>query len=732
MKAAKIVGLVLLSLLVLLVVGLFIVTRLFDPNDYKEEIQQAARDKANVELTLGGDIGWSLFPWLGIELDDVTVAPLDQPDQPIAQVGSMGLGVEVLPLLRRQLRMSDVILDSVTLNLVRDMEGNGNWESIGQPAAPADAPPAAGQAPEELPQQEQPARDFDLAIESVRVTNAALSYVDRQSGRTIHVEDLNLTTGALIEGRPVDVELLGLLVLDQPTMRIRVDLDAVAQFNLEQQLYQLDAIDLNIDASGQPFDGRAVSMRLQGDARLDREAGTAELNQVRLSLADLRATGQLSATDIEGAMQIAGALDVAEFNARELLASLGQDIAQTADPQALQKLALSANLDGSADSLMLQDLKLNIDGTLLAGRAGLASFEQQALVFDLVGDRLDLDKYLPAEEAEAEVADVAAPPPSATRGQGGTRSATPPLEWSDDPLLPLERLAGLELDGKLKLDQLVLTEQTFDAFVASVRATNGRVQLRQLTGKVFGGSFETTGNIDTRATPVQVQVKQQLRNMDSAAIQEAYEVPLQFRGALDMDMDVVARGNSMARWMNTLTGTARFNVTDGALLGVNLEQQACQAIALANRKSLAQSGGAEITPFQRLSGSFKIVDGVVTTNDLVVAVPGIRARGQGQLELPVQRMDFRLGLLIQGDTSDMPDPACQVNERYRDIQWPVRCQGFLHNAAKSCGVDTDEVAKIAGRLIGNEARRKVEERIEEKLGDQAPEVRDAIRGLLGR
>ncbi|SDT22423.1 AsmA protein [Halopseudomonas xinjiangensis] len=726
MKAAKIVGLVLLSLLVLIVIALFIVTRLFDPNDYKEQIQQAARDKANVELTLGGDIGWSLFPWLGIELGDVTVAPLEQPDQPLAQVGSMGLGVEVLPLLRRQLRMSDVILDSVTLNLVRDAEGNGNWETVG-PQEPVDEPLPSG----DQPQTEQEQQEFDLAIESVRVTNAAVSYVDRQSGRTIQLEDLNLRTGALIEGRPVDVEVLGLVVLDQPLMRIRIDLNAIALFNLEQQQYQLDAIDLNVDASGAPFDGRAVSLRLQGDARLDRAAQTAELNQVRLSLADLRATGQLTATDIDGDLRLAGALNVADFNARELLASLGQDIPATADPRALEKASLSARLEGSAQSFMLEDLQLTIDDATLTGRAGLADFERQALRFDLAGERLDLDRFLPPEEQVESAQEVVAPP-VAGRGEGGTRSASAPLEWSDAPILPLETLARLDVDGKLAVQQLILTGQTFESFVASVQAANGRVRLRQLEGGVFGGKFSATGEIDTRATPVRVQATKQLRSMDSQAIQEAYEVPLQFRGELDMDLDVTARGNSMARWMNTLTGSARFDVQDGALLGVNLEQQACQAIALANRKSLGQPRGAENTPFNRLRGTFKIVDGTVTTNDLVVAVPGIQASGRGALELPVQRMDFRLGLLIEGDKSEMPDPACQVNERYRDIQWPVRCQGFLHNAAKSCGVDTDEVAKIAGRLLGDEARRKVEERVEEKLGDQAPAVRDAIRGLLGR
>ena len=76
MKAfGKILGLVLLGLLLIIVALGFALTHLFDPNDYKEEIRQIARDKAHIELTLNGDIGWSLFPWLGLELHEAASPP---------------------------------------------------------------------------------------------------------------------------------------------------------------------------------------------------------------------------------------------------------------------------------------------------------------------------------------------------------------------------------------------------------------------------------------------------------------------------------------------------------------------------------------------------------------------------------------------------------------------------------------------------------------------------------
>lgn len=722
MKALKIVGLVVFGLLVLGVGLLFFLTRIFDPNDYKENIQQAAREHANVELTLDGDIAWSLFPWLGIELEQVGVAPLEQPDQQLAQVGSMGLGVKVLPLLRKQLRMDDVILDSVTLNLVRNQEGVGNWESIG---ASEEVVQEEGATTEAEP--EQGGTDLDIAIESVRITNANVRYTDEQAGQSLQMEDINLTTGALIEGESFDVEFLGLLIVDDPALRVRLDLNSVARFDLDLNRYELEAIDLKVDASGTPFSGRAVNLELQGNALVDLTAQIAELNEMRLTVADMRATGQLKATELDGDMKLIGNLDAAEFDGRKFIASLGQELPETSDPRALEAVALSANINGTANSLMLNDLTLTLDGSELSGNAGLANFERQALRFDLTGNSLNIDKYLPAEE---EPTDDTAPKP--VLPSGGSRTGVAPPAWSDEAVLPLETLASLDVDGQLSLQEVIVTGLTISPFEVSVLANDGVVQLRQLSGGVFGGEFTAEGEINTRSTPSTVSIKPVLTGIDSLALQEAYEQPPQIRGLVDLKANLQAQGNSLYRWMDTLNGNASFTVNDGALVGVNLEQQLCSAIALANRKALSESRGAQDTPFRRLQGSFNIENGQVRNDDLVVALPGIAVNGSGDVNLPQQKMDYRLGLLIEGDTREMPDPACQVNERYVGIEWPIRCEGYLHNAASSCGVDGDGVAKIAGRLIGDEAKRKVEEKLEDKLGEQAPAVRDALRGLLGR
>lgn len=732
-KLARIAGLVVLVLVILVVAVLFFVTRMFDPNDYKEQIQQAAREQANIELTLGGDIGWSLFPWLGIELKDVGIAPVEHPEQLLAEVGSLGLGVEVLPLLRRQLRMSDVILDSVSLNLAVDENGAANWSTLG----PQSDPQATTEAPEEgraaTEAQAQEHGELDVTVQSVRITNARIEYVDHQSDQRLLLEDVNLSTGALLENEPFEVAFLGLLSTTQPAMRVRIDLKTVASFNLDDERYQLDGFDLKLDASGDPFNGRAVGMRLQGDSVIDLAAQTAELKQLRLALADLRATGELTASQLDSDLQLAGNINVAEFDARALMHALGQRLPEMAQANALSKVALSAVIDGSSNSMMLRDMQLLVDGTELSGNMGLADFERQALRFELAGSSLNIDHYLPPTETNSSSSG------SSTAGvpaQGGSPSTATPEPWSNDPVLPLETLAELNVIGSLDMQQVQLTGQSISPFKMALEAVDGNVRLRQFEGGVFGGQFAATATINAGRIPAPLSLTGKLTGMDSQALQQAYEMPEQFRGLLNLDMNLKTQGNSLRHWINALNGDVHFDVADGALLGVNLEQKLCQAIALANRESLTADFGAENTPFKKLTGNFKIVNGTIQSRDLTAALPGITAKGNGDIHLPEQRLNYAVGLLLEGDQREMPDPACRINERYVGIQWPIRCEGYLHNAAKSCGVDTQGITKIAGQMLRNEAERKVEdkisEKLEEKLGDKAPEVRDAIRGLFNR
>lgn len=115
--------------------------------------------------------------------------------------------------------------------------------------------------------------------------------------------------------------------------------------------------------------------------------------------------------------------------------------------------------------------------------------------------------------------------------------------------------------------------------------------------------------------------------------------------------------------------------------------------------------------------------------DLKARIPGLTLNGNGDVDLRVLGMDYRAGIVIEGDKSAMADPACQVNQRYVGLEWPLHCRGPLEIGAKACRLDKDGMGKIAAKLAGD----KLSEKLEEKLGDKvSPELKDALKGLFKR
>ena len=741
MKAfGKILGLLLLGLL-LIIVGLgFALTHLFDPNDYKDEIQQLARDKANLELQLKGDIGWSLFPWLGLELTDATLASADTPDKPFADLRQIGLSVRVLPLLRKEVQMSDIRVDGLNLTLQRDKQGRGNWEGVGQPAKPTTTDAPAGQASPAAPTgNETPAEEasqpIKLDIDSLSISNSRIDYHDEQSGRQFSAEGIELSTGAIRESADIPIKLLAFLGSNQPVMRAKTELEGLLRFDRALKRYQLQDIKLAGEASGEPLNGKTLTFASQGQVLLDQSAQVAEWTGIKLSANQLRALGELKLRDLDKTAKLEGSLSVAQFNLREFLEGLGVVLPAMRDKSTLSRFELSTRLGGTPNSIALDDLTLKLDDSSFSGNLAVTDFAKQALRLQLKGDKLDLDRYLPPDDKDANAGAARKNEVKQTVAAAGKSGTTPlpnaPTQqaWSSTPLLPLDSLRKLDVQAGLSLGQLIIDKLPLENARLKATAKGGLIDLQEVRGELYGGEFSATSQLDARPAVPLLTARKQLKRIPVEKLIEAQGEKAPVRGQLDLNADIRTQGNSQKAWIDALSGKADFSLHDGVLVDANLEQQLCQGIATLNRKSLSGEPRGKDTPFEELHGSLTLNNGVASNPDLKTRIPGLTVNGHGDVDLRVLGMDYRVGIVIEGDKSAMPDPACQVNERYVGIEWPLRCRGPLELGAKACRLDKDGLGKGATKLAGD----KLSEKIEEKLGDKvSPELKDALKGLFNR
>ncbi|PYC27850.1 AsmA family protein [Pseudomonas mosselii] len=749
MKAfGKILGLGLLGLLLIIVALGFALTHLFDPNDYKDEIRKLARDKAHVELTLNGDIGWSLFPWLGLELHEASIATLNNPKVPFADLQMLGLSVRVLPLLRREVQMSDVRVEGLNLTLTRDANGHGNWEDIGKPlpqptiaGAPANSPteaPAAAPAASEASE-----RSVKLDIDSLTVNNARVLFTDEKAGQTYGAESIQLSTGPVHEGANIALKASAFLSASQPNIKARTELTGELRFDRKLKRYNLEDMRLSGETSGEPLAGKTLTFVAQGQVLVDLAANVASWSGLKVSANQLRALGELNVRDLDKAPQVSGGLSIAQFDLRTFLDGIGHPLPATADPAAFKKLELVTRLQGTQNSLALEDLAVKLDDSTFTGRVAMDDFAKQALRVRLKADKFDADRYLPAKSEEAKgataarQAEVKQQEATAVAGAGTTPLPDAPTQvaWSNDKLLPVDRLRALDLQADLSFGALTLDKLPISDAQLTASGQAGLVTLQTLRGGLYNGTFEAKGTVDVRPAVPQIGVNTRINRVpvEHFIKRESPDQAPPVKGLLTLNSDLTATGNSQKALVDTLNGNASFTINDGVLVNANLEQQLCQAIATLNRKQLSGEQRGKDTPFQELRGSLVVRNGVASNPDLKARIPGLTVNGHGDLDLRVLGMDYNVGVVVEGDQRAMPDPACQVNERFAGVEVPLRCRGPLELGAKACRLDQDGLGKVAAKLAGNRLKDKIDEKLEEKLGDKvSPELKDALKGLFKR
>ncbi|RKS21524.1 AsmA protein [Pseudomonas sp. WPR_5_2] len=742
MKAfGKILGLVLLGLLLIIVALGFALTHLFDPNDYKDEIRQIARDKAHIELTLNGDIGWSLFPWLGLELHDAAVATLAKPAEPFADLQMLGLSVRVLPLLRREVQMSDVRVEGLNLRLNRDKDGHGNWEDIGKVPTASNTtgtPPATTGTPETQPtaQAEKPAQPVRLDIDSLTVNNARVEYSDEKTGRQFSAESIQLSTGPVHDSTNIPVKLTAFLGTNQPVLRVRTELNGELRFERALQRYKLEDMKLSGEVAGDPLQGKTMTFAAQGQLLLDKAANVAEWTGIKISANQLRALGELKVNDLDKTPQVSGGLSIAQFDLAKFVDSIGQKLPAMGEGS-LSKVELVSRVAASPTSLTLDDINLKVDDSTFSGRIAVEDFAKQSLRATLKADTFNVDRYLPPKSAEANSAkqvrqaEVASTEANALAGAGSTPLPPAPTKeaWSNERLLPVERLSKLDVDADLTFGQLTLEKLPIHNAALKANGQGGLLTLTNLRGDLYEGNFEAKGTLDVRQQAPVLNMQTQISRVPAEKILESQGKNPPVKGLVTLNSTLTGSGNSQKALIETLNGTTSFVINNGVLLNANLEQQLCKGIATLNRKTLSSEPRGKDTPFEELKGNLSFRNGVASNPDLKVRIPGMTVNGDGDVDLRVLGMDYRVGIIVEGDKSDMPDPACQVGEKFVGIEWPLRCRGPLELGAKACRLDNERMGQVASKLAGE----RISEKIDEKLGDKvSPELKDALKGLFKR
>jgi AsmA protein len=188
----------------------------------------------------------------------------------------------------------------------------------------------------------------------------------------------------------------------------------------------------------------------------------------------------------------------------------------------------------------------------------------------------------------------------------------------------------------------------------------GALSLQRLSGSLFGGTVEASGEFGGAATPA-LRGRLTLRDADlKQALHDAAGLGL-VDGHVDIDADVAGTGSSAAEMIASLAGTATLHGHDGSISGVALKAMNDQlAQHPTNLLALLRGGAGGRTAFSTLDGTFHLADGIARSDDLHLVAEGGDGTATVSIDLPkwvmASEVDFRLAA-----AADAPPLVMRVN-----------------------------------------------------------------------
>lgn len=280
MKYAKYAAYVLGGLLLVAVAVAGYIAATFDPNAYKGQITGMVEAETHRTLNIDGDIRLSFFPKIGMRLGQTRLSEF-RSDREFAGVDDVRISLALLPLLRKEVVVDEIVIDGLRARLVRGADGSTNIDDL---LRQTDAEESAPEPAVEVETGDSP--PMRLEIDGVRITNAAFSYRDEQAGAEYAVSGLQLKTGRVAPGVPTRFEFAAQVGSNQPALDLHTRASGTLVADLANQLFELQGLRAGVEGSAAELTALDITLAADVSART-------EPQDVRVSALRLEASGQL-------------------------------------------------------------------------------------------------------------------------------------------------------------------------------------------------------------------------------------------------------------------------------------------------------------------------------------------------------------------------------------------------------------------------------------------------------
>lgn len=468
------------GLLLLVVITVLVVTVFVDPNRFKGRIEAAVTEATGQPFRIAGDVHIAWFPWLALQTGPADFGRSARAQEPpLVRWQSARVGARLVPLIRGELLIDGIRLDSPQFYVRRSADGRTNWGDLAA-AIKGRTTAASGNIGEDTTEAAGQAAARGPRIGGVQIRNGALTYIDERAGVRVAIAGWHLNVGEWKTNSTFPVQTrLTLHVHAAPpaaaasgaasakaqaagraratpvsaASRLPSDvlLDLAARLHISEDANDIDVFGLKLSSRvrGGTLPAQGVPVALQVSrlaARLSPlDVAISEVSG-RIGDAHLTASVQAGETGSARAPYIRGPLSLQVPSVRNLLATFGIDVPLPLDKTTLGAMQLTSVWEWQAGALAASSIELALDETRFTGELTRSSTPEHVWTFSLHGDRIGLGRYVAIEDKSKE-----------------------PF------VLPVAALKALQVQGELTFDQ---------AWLAQAQMKNVRLRLELADGIV--------------------------------------------------------------------------------------------------------------------------------------------------------------------------------------------------------------------------------------------------------
>ena len=348
-KSLKWLGAIFSILVLLIILTVVCLITFVSPNRYKPLIAEQVMKYTGRQLTIEGDLSWSFYPFLGVKTGHVILSnPVGFEQKIFAEIQHATIGVKLFPLFNKRIESSGILLDGLKLNLIKEANGNSNWQF--QPPVAAMAPVSTGRSSD----NQMKKFSAGMMISTVEVTNAEINWTDKQKQHSCSIEKLNLRANNISSVKPFPLSGEFNFDCKNPALSGSVKLTSETSLRIDQQVFSFNGLLLAVKL--QQGTKKYIGS-LKGDVIVDLQEKALQWSHFYGQMGNLNVTGKIGVIELMTSPHAEGHFQIQSFDVKELLQSIGQDMTNV---QAFRNMGGDIDFTAAANGVDIQG-KFNID-----------------------------------------------------------------------------------------------------------------------------------------------------------------------------------------------------------------------------------------------------------------------------------------------------------------------------------------------------------------------------------